>query len=151
MTPELPRAPIRLPWAATRAILPTSPAWDSRMSSTADCSVRSMFVPVSPSGTGKTFRRLISSWCAFSHARLPNSACFRSWPSTLPAPAPLDLAVIPVSPLHEDVHLGHSHSRRSLHLEPDRALQVVRDLGDPDTVLHHHVEVDGELAVELVD
>jgi len=46
-------------------------------------------VPVSPSGTGNTLRRLISSWCALSQLRLPSSACFRSWPSTFWGPLPL--------------------------------------------------------------
>ena len=82
MTPEFPRAPIRLPCDASLAILLTSAAFDSLMSSTADWSVSSMFVPVSPSGTGKTLRRLTSSWFADSQLRLPNRACLKRGPST---------------------------------------------------------------------
>src|SRR5256885_4711789 len=41
-----------------------------------------MLVPVSPSGTGKTLRRLTSSWLAESHVRLPSNARLKSGPST---------------------------------------------------------------------
>src|SRR4030088_439124 len=123
MTPELPLAPIRLPWAAIRAILLTSLAWESLMSSTADCRVSSMLVPVSPSGTGKTLSRLISSWWALSQARLPSSARFKSWPSTARGAFGLSRPVIFVDPLHEDVDLRHRHPHRPLHLEAHRTLQ----------------------------
>jgi hypothetical protein len=53
------------------------------MSSIEDCRVRSMLVPVSPSGTGKTFSRLTSSWLAESQLRLPKRECFSSRPSTV--------------------------------------------------------------------
>src|SRR5256885_915066 len=46
MTPELPRAPMRLPCDASLAILLTSAACDSFTSSTADCTVSSILVPV---------------------------------------------------------------------------------------------------------
>src|SRR5215813_9543947 len=149
ITPELPRAPIRLSWAAIRAILLTSVACESRTCSTADCKVSNMFVPVSPSGTGNTLRRLTSSWCAPSHARLPSNACFRSWPFTLPPPPVSELAVIPVDPLHEDVHLHHRNPGGSLDLEADRTFQVVRHLRDPDAVLHDDVQVDCQRLVHF--
>src|ERR1700736_2787266 len=110
-----------------------------------------MLVPVSPSGTGKTLSRLISSWCALSHARLPSSACFKSWPSTARGGAGLSRPVIFVDPLHEDVDLRNRHPHRPLHLEAHRPLQVVRHLGDARSVLDHHVDVDGQLSVDLAD
>src|SRR5215471_2711473 len=149
ITPELPRAPIRLSWAAIRAILLTSLACESRTCSTADCSVSSMLVPVSPSGTGNTLSRLTSSWCAPSHARLPSNACFRSWPFTLPPPVLSALVVIPVDPLHEDVHLRDRDPGRTLDLEADSTLQVVRHFRDPDTVLDDDVQVDRQHLVHL--
>ena len=82
ITPELPRAPMRLPCEASLAILLTSAAFDSFTSSTADCRVSSMFVPVSPSGTGKTLSRFTSSWLVPSQLRLPSSARLNSGPST---------------------------------------------------------------------
>ncbi len=82
ITPELPRAPIRLPWEASLAILLTSAALDSLTSSTALWSVSSMLVPVSPSGTGKTLSRLTSSWFEESQLRLPRSARLKIGPST---------------------------------------------------------------------
>ena len=50
MTPELPRAPISEPWLMALHMVPMSSAPSS--SDTTDSSVRAMFVPVSPSGTG---------------------------------------------------------------------------------------------------
>ena len=63
MTPELPRAPISEPWLiALHVSSMASPAPSS--SATTASRVRAMFVPVSPSGTGYTFRRLIPFWWA---------------------------------------------------------------------------------------
>src|SRR5436309_5303789 len=152
ITPELPRAPIRLPWDASLAILLTSVAFDSLTSSTADCRVSSMLVPVSPSGTGKTLRRFTSSWLPASHVRLPSSARLKTWPST-----PLTLTAIRVSgtlfanALNVDVDLDDGHVDGSLDLELDGLLQVVRHLRDPDAVLHDHVHVDGQAVLELED
>ncbi len=51
ITPLLPRAPMREPWAmAEQTSSIRSPA--SSRASTTDLSVSDMFVPVSPSGTG---------------------------------------------------------------------------------------------------
>ena len=62
MTPELPRAPMRAPVVmALRISAPPAPMGRFARFSTTVSSVSDMFVPVSPSGTGKTFRRLISS------------------------------------------------------------------------------------------
>src|ERR1700730_4384465 len=133
ITPEFPRAPIRLPCDASFAILLTSAAFDSFMSSTADWRVRSMFVPVSPSGTGNTFSRFTSSWFADSQLRLPSKACLKTGPSTptglreaMPEPhelrgpaqrhaassrGPLHSAPFFLDALnvHIDLHYGHVH------------------------------------------
>src|SRR6185312_6473088 len=146
--PELPRAPIRLPWEASRAILLTSVACESLMSSTADWRVSSMLVPVSPSGTGNTLRRLSSSWFAASHPTLPSSACLNWVPSTVDRRfvarairrrRPLG-ALFPDA-LDVDVDLCDGNVDRPLDGELDRLLEVVRDLGDPDPVLDHDVHV----------
>ncbi len=76
MTPELPRAPISEP----RLTAWQTSSIDSavRSSVLTDSSVSDMFVPVSPSGTGYTFRRLSSSWCARNASRKRRTACRRS-------------------------------------------------------------------------
>ena len=51
MTPLLPLAPISEPWLMASHVGTSSPAAAS-ISSTTASSVRDMFVPVSPSGTG---------------------------------------------------------------------------------------------------
>ena len=58
ITPELPRAPIRLPSAARAATSEIGASCSFADSSVAARRVRYMFVPVSPSGTGKTLRSL---------------------------------------------------------------------------------------------
>ena len=62
MTPELPRAPMSAPVVMALRISAAEAPMDSlaRLATT-DSSVSDMFVPVSPSGTGKTLRRLTSS------------------------------------------------------------------------------------------
>ncbi len=52
MTPELPRAPIREPWAMARQVASRSGESRASSSSVTDSRVRAMLVPVSPSGTG---------------------------------------------------------------------------------------------------
>ena len=62
MTPELPRAPMSAPVViALRISAPSAPMGSCARFSTTVCNVSDMLVPVSPSGTGNTFRRLISS------------------------------------------------------------------------------------------
>src|SRR5919204_6702877 len=110
-----------------------------------------MFVPVSPSGTGKTLSRLTSSWLAVSQLRLPSSACLKSCPSTRsPVPA-LGSAAILVHPLDEYVHVAHGYAEKALDCEADRALEVVSDLGYPRSILNNHVDVDDELPVRVTD
>ena len=74
ITPELPRAPMSAPKLIAAAIRsagwPAAPSASSRATRT----VATMFEPVSPSGTGKTFRALISSTCA---SRLATAAAER--------------------------------------------------------------------------
>ena len=82
MTPELPRAPMRAPKliaVATRsADCSATPSASARAART----VASMLLPVSPSGTGKTFRALTSStWSA----RLSTAA---RKAASRPAPSP---------------------------------------------------------------
>lgn len=62
MTPELPRAPMRAPVVtALRMSAPEAPMGRFATLLTTDWMVSDMFVPVSPSGTGNTFRRFTSS------------------------------------------------------------------------------------------
>lgn len=68
MTPLLPRAPIRLPWLIVLLVDTKSSGALSNSATTAS-SVRAMFVPVSPSGTGYTFSRLIAGAWAFIVSR----------------------------------------------------------------------------------
>ncbi len=64
ITPELPRAPMSEPWPmALQTRGRPEPAGTPSSSVTTASSVRAMLVPVSPSGTGYTFRRLMSPWC----------------------------------------------------------------------------------------
>ena len=52
MTPELPRAPMSDPWAIALQAADRSGRSSPSSSEATDSSVRAMFVPVSPSGTG---------------------------------------------------------------------------------------------------
>ena len=62
MTPELPRAPMSEPWVIALAMSSMEASAGSAWTSlTTVLSVSDMFVPVSPSGTGKTLSLLISS------------------------------------------------------------------------------------------
>ena len=62
MTPELPRAPMSAPVVmARRTSARSAPMGSAARLSTTEASVSDMLVPVSPSGTGNTLRRLISS------------------------------------------------------------------------------------------
>ena len=61
MTPELPRAPRSEPSEAAAATSATVSPLHSLISLTAPCMVMNMFVPVSPSGTGKTLSESISA------------------------------------------------------------------------------------------
>ena len=59
--PELPRAPSTAPRAAVRAVSGSDASPSARRASATERSVSEKLVPVSPSGTGKTLIRLISS------------------------------------------------------------------------------------------
>ena len=72
MTPEFPRAPIKRPLAKIFATSPTVEA-DLLETSLAPFSiVIPILVPVSPSGTGKTFKEFTYSACLF---RRVDAAC----------------------------------------------------------------------------
>src|ERR1035437_3146253 len=161
MTPLLPRAPIREPWAAARiteaAEERVGAAWAS---STAERMVRYMLEPVSPSGTGKTLSSLTCSWLACSHARELRSPARKAPPlisrsgaralaaSALSAPV---IALFQVDPLDVDVDGDDVQAEGLLDLVLDRAHQVVGDLADAGPVLGDDVEVDDEAALPHFD
>ena len=60
ITPELPRAPRSIAPATQSAAAATESKLRLRSSAAALLMVRPMLVPVSPSGTGKTFRSLMT-------------------------------------------------------------------------------------------
>ncbi|CUP12572.1 Uncharacterised protein [Flavonifractor plautii] len=68
MTPELPRAPRSRAEALVAAASPTVWGCLLRSSAAAVPRVRLMLVPVSPSGTGKTFSSLICCFCRLREA-----------------------------------------------------------------------------------
>ena len=68
MTPLLPRAPMRLPWLMALQV-GSAPSSAFSSSATTASSVRAMLVPVSPSGTGYTLRRLMPGACTFIVSR----------------------------------------------------------------------------------
>ena len=65
MTPEFPRAPIKRPLAKIPAASPTVEAERSDTSLAPFSMVIPILVPVSPSGTGKTFKEFTYSACLF--------------------------------------------------------------------------------------
>ncbi len=71
MTPELPRAPMSEPWATALQVAAMSGRRRRRRRPPRPPSpaVRAMLVPVSPSGTGYTFSRLMASWCRTARRR----------------------------------------------------------------------------------
>ncbi len=89
ITPEFPLAPIREPNATASARSDSVLPWALLISRTAARSVRCMFVPVSPSGTGNTFNALTSSLFAPNHsvpatiARAKSSASSKLRPNGL--------------------------------------------------------------------
>src|SRR5205807_3688459 len=153
MTPEFPRAPMSAPCDARRAVRERSASSTSRMSSTADCKVRSMLVPVSPSGTGKTFRESTSSRLTVSQASEPSRASLNRRPShsvmgMVAAPVRLGIsaAATPadVDPLDVDVDFHDRESEGPLDRIPDRVREVVGHLRDPGAVLDNDIEGDGD-------
>src|SRR5881392_4353552 len=101
-----------------------------RMSSTADCSVNSMLVPVSPAGTGNTLSASTSSRLTVSQASEPSRASLNSRPShsvmgMVGAPvrvlvsAAAAAATTDVDALDVDVDLDHGQSQGALDRIPD--------------------------------
>src|SRR6202171_5966041 len=90
----------------------------------ADCNVRSMLVPVSPSGTGKTLSASTSSRLTVSQASEPSSASLKRRPShsrigTVAAPVRLwmSAAAAPadVDALDIDVDFHHRQAEGAAH------------------------------------
>src|SRR5690606_19226086 len=80
--PELPRAPSTAPRAAVRAVATSGASPSARRASATDRRVRLKLVPVSPSGTGNTLIRLISSRPAATQSAAARSDRARRGPST---------------------------------------------------------------------
>src|SRR5215207_9784924 len=81
MTPELPRAPMRAPKLMAAAMRSAGWPATASASSSAALTVATMFVPVSPSGTGNTLRPLISSVWASRLATAARNASSNPAPS----------------------------------------------------------------------
>src|SRR5438034_2008909 len=157
ITPELPRAPISAPCAARLAMAERSGSSSPRMSSTADCSVKSMLVPVSPSGTGKTLSASTSSRLIVSQASEPSRASLNSWPShsvmgMVGAPVRVVVsAAADVDALDVDVDLDHGQTQGALHRIADGVREVVCDFRDPRAVLDDDIERDGDAVLPDFD
>ncbi len=82
ITPEFPRAPISAPCAAAFATSPTLWVRSSVTSRQADFIVSSIFVPVSPSGTGNTLSAFTISWWRSSQVWPAHSSSRNRGPST---------------------------------------------------------------------
>src|ERR1700686_5125611 len=155
MTPLFPRAPMSDPWAAAASTeSAASGVGASRASSTAERRVRYMFEPVSPSGTGKTLRSLISCWLASSHesaavspARTCSPPIWRSGSrSTASSGAGLvaDTVALRMNALDVHVHRNHGQAQRLLDGVAHRTHQVVGHLADTGAVFDDHVKLDDE-------
>src|SRR2546429_9059986 len=153
ITPEFPRAPMSAPCDARRALRERSASSTSRMSSTAACKVRSMVVPVSPSGTGKTLRESPSSRLTVSKATEPSRASLNRRPShsvmgMVAAPVRLGMsaaaAPADVDTLDVDVDFHDREAEGPLDRIPHRVREIVGDLGHPRAVLDDDVERDGD-------
>src|SRR5512146_1759184 len=81
ITPELPRAPIRAPFATMAAMRPTCRSPESLISFQAEVMVSDMFVPVSPSGTGNTLSAFTVCWLVLSQVRPASVRLLRACPS----------------------------------------------------------------------
>jgi hypothetical protein len=84
--PEFPRAPRTAPRAAVRAVLSRGESPRARRASATERRVRLKLVPVSPSGTGKTLIRLISSRPAVTQSEAASSERDSLGPSTYAIP-----------------------------------------------------------------
>src|SRR5439155_15042240 len=155
-----PRAPISAPCDARLAVRERSASSRSRMSSTADCNVSSMFVPVSQTGTGKTLRASTSSRLTVSQASEPSRASLNRRPShsvmgMVAAPVRLGIsaAATPadVDPLDVDVDFHDRETEGTLDRIADRVREVVRDLRDPGAVLDDDVERNGHPILAHLD
>ena len=80
MTPELPRAPRSRADAVVLDASAMLSGWVRLSSVTAVWIVRLMFVPVSPSGTGNTFRSLMACFCWVIQAAPKTIICLKTPP-----------------------------------------------------------------------
>src|ERR1700732_1085081 len=160
ITPEFPRAPMSAPCAARVAIRERSASSTSRMSSTADCKVRSMLVPVSPAGTGKTLRASTSSRLTVSQAREPSRASLNRRPShsvmgIVAAPVRLGIsaAATPadVDTLDVDVDFHDREAQGPLDRISDGIREIVRNLRNPGAVFDDDVQRDGDPILAYLD
>src|SRR5580765_4111041 len=101
--PEFPRAPRTAPRAAVRAVLSRGASPRARRASETERRVRLKLVPVSPSGTGKTLIRLISSRPAVTQSEAASSERDSLGPSTYAIPTLIGLDSLS---LDGDVNLG---------------------------------------------
>src|SRR5688572_15435051 len=109
--PEFPRAPRTAARAAARAVSGSEASPSARRASATARRVRLRLVPVSPSGTGKTLIRLISSRPAATHSAAAKTERARRGPSTYAIPT------APVGSLGDD---GDAKLSVDLGMQPDR-------------------------------
>src|SRR5919109_4046912 len=109
--PELPRAPRTAARLIVRAVSGSDASPSARRASATARSVRLKLVPVSPSGTGKTLIRLISSRPAATQSAAAKIERASRGPSTYAIPT-----LMPSASLGDD---RDTHLRMDLGMEPD--------------------------------
>src|ERR671925_75963 len=109
--PELPRAPSTAARAMVRAVSGSGAAPSARRAAATARSVRLKLVPVSPSGTGKTLIRFISSRPAVTQSAAAKIERASRGPSTYAIPT-----LMPGGSLRDD---RDTHLRMDLGMEPD--------------------------------
>src|SRR5215207_4341226 len=109
--PELPRAPSTAARAMVRAVSGSGASPSARRASATARRVRLKLVPVSPSGTGKTLIRLISSRPAATQSAAAKSERASRGPSTYAIPT-----LMPGRSLRDD---RDAHLRVNFGMQPD--------------------------------
>src|SRR5438067_10004055 len=134
MTPEFPRAPINAARVTSLTSAARSSVVDLSSSSTTARTVIVRFVPVSPSGTGYTFRSSIRCRLRSSAASAPRAS---SWTRarSLTLRGPLDV-------LDAHLDLGDPQAGQPLDLVSDAVPQSRRDFREVEAVLDHDAELD---------
>src|SRR5688572_24284052 len=118
--PELPRAPSTAARAMVRAVSGSGASPSARRASATARRVRLKLVPVSPSGTGKTLIRLISSRPAVTQSAAAKIDRARRGPSTYAIPT-----LMPGRSLRDD---RDAHLRVNLGMQPDAHQMVAQRL-----------------------